>query len=89
MQSKVKNQNFVLFWLGLLTGALLILALNMPSSADEEAAKLRRTAPSYSAPVQYTNPVPDMLRPEDIQNAVIKKSGSFMPLGYTTPVPEL
>ena len=61
MQNKIKSQTFVLFWLGLLTGALLILALFSANGADsvDMLGRLRRTTttPTYVAPqVQYQVP---------------------------------
>lgn len=58
LQAHKKNQNFILFWLGLLTGALLILALYSVGGSEDLLGKVRGRsyqAPTYSAPV---SPVP-------------------------------
>lgn len=53
VQAHKRNQNFVLFWLGLLTGALLIVALYSAGGSEDLLGKVRgRTyqAPTYTAP---------------------------------------
>lgn len=55
-KSQIKHQSFVLFWLGLLTGALLILAFYGMSNGDLEG-RLRRESPTmYQAPFEYSSP---------------------------------
>ncbi|MDP4008310.1 MAG: hypothetical protein Q8P68_03915 [Candidatus Peregrinibacteria bacterium] len=56
IQTQRKNQYFVLFWLGLLTGALLIVALySMDGNSADLAGKLRR-APTAAPTYNYTTP---------------------------------
>lgn len=57
VQTHKKNQNFVLFWLGLLTGALLIVALYSVGSSEDLLGKVRgRTyqVPTYAVPAYST-----------------------------------
>lgn|GEM_PF-6185964 len=52
-----KNQNFVLFWLGLLTGALLVVALySAGGSSDDLSGQLRAGSFEATSSTQYTYP---------------------------------
>jgi hypothetical protein len=56
-----KNQNFVLFWLGLLTGALLIVTLYSVGTGGTADLlgnlRIKSTAPTYSMPgTNYSMP---------------------------------
>lgn len=55
-KSQLKHQSFVLFWLGLLTGALLILAFYSLDNADLEGRLRGRSPVQYEAPLQYSVP---------------------------------
>ena len=43
-QTHKKNQSFVLFWLGLLTGALLVVALYSASGSEDLSGSLKKDA---------------------------------------------
>lgn len=72
-KTQKKNQNFVLFWLGVLTGALLIVAFYTlgAGDADDMVGKLRvKSANTYTMPTDMYN---GYTMPTDMYN------------GYTMP----
>lgn len=91
IQTHKRNQNFVLFWLGLLTGALLIVALYSVGSSEDLLGKVRgRTyqVPTYAAP-SYSVQQPNYSQPSFTPPSVvvpIQYGGYSVPAsGYEAP----
>ena len=89
IEAHAKKQNFILFWLGLLTGALLIVALYSAGGSEDLLGKVRGRSyqvPTYAVPV-YNYGTPTYNIPAYNYNAASLPQPNFVVPGngYDTP----
>lgn len=89
LKSQNKSQTFVLFWLGLLTGALLVLALYSAmntSDATDIFGRVRYSAPKITPQMQLQQYTPSLqYEADELQNNTLK-SGRYSTTSSTSPL---